>query len=225
MEVTVYVTEVFWPDREPEKHEFCNTCYAEAEAERSERFRARFNAPTIPDIDPERMTALEYLDACERAVRNGPNNPVIRRLMNDLAKHPAAQQRLAFEMLPIIWQRLEAGQDAGPSMTMMLTVAGVFWGQLERQRSEEYASWAEKIIFRCYERSGSGTEALHMGGYGYQIGASVMLMALHKVDPLRFARVLETLKGISSERGLDSRWEILAKAEKLISAKKPPIGS
>jgi len=227
-DVTVYVTEVFWPGDEPEKHEFCDVCYAEAEAERSERFRASFYPPTIPAIDPSRMTALEYLDACERAVRNRPDRIELTRLMTELAKQPAAHQRLVFETLPIIWRRLAGEEGTGRSIYILLMVAGRICAPLqplEPQPSEEYAAWAEKIILRCYERSGPGTEALPKDCYAYRFGVLVMLAALHKVDPKRTAALFEALKWNCLERGPDLRWEILAKMEKLIAAKKQPANS
>lgn len=214
-EATVYVTLIAWPPGRPGSHEFCGSCHASAEAERVKAYNSQPSNPLPADV--EHISALDYLEAGECARRNGVDGPAFKHIRNELSHLPATRERLAFEMLPLIWQSLEHGEEPA----WQTSLAGSCWGSIQPGRRPEYTGWLEKIILRIFELRNEFSTPV--GEHGpFSLSLSMMLIALGKVDRARFTSVVQTLKDRGGEARLDPRWRVIAQAEARISRPEPP---
>jgi len=214
-EATVYVTLIAWSPGQHWNHEFCDSCHASAEAERVKAYNSQPSNPLPSDV--ANISALDYLEAGECARQDGVEGPAFKHIQNELRDLPATRERLAFEMLPLIWQSLERGEEPA----WQTSLAGSCWGSIQAERLPEYTAWLEKIILRIFElRKGFTTP---VGGHGpFSLSLSMMLIALGKVDRARFTWVVQTLKDRGGDARLDPRWRVIVQAEARISRSEPP---
>jgi hypothetical protein len=121
---------------------------------------------------------------------------------------PKTRQRLAFEMLPLVWQTLERGEEP----VCAAVFASCAWGSIEAEQMPEYIMWLEKIAIRCFELRGQlpSPQREHAP---FTLSLRGMLIALGKVDPARFKVLLETLKSKCDEADLNSRRKLLLGVE------------
>jgi hypothetical protein len=161
-------------------------------------------------MNVEQITALAYLDAADRAARNGIDKPRFGQLVEDLKRFPKTQQRLAFELLAIASQSVEQRCDPGQFIGM----AAAFSGSVEAQRLPEYTMTFEKIMFAYFEvlgRPGTRIEGVHPFVLTFVLGLSI----IRKFDPNRFLVLVEILKSQCSDP--DPRGQIITEAEQIVS--------
>ena len=171
-------------------------------------YNSQPNSPLSANV--ERISALEYLEAGAKAERNGVDKPAFKHIQDELERLPMARQRLTFEMLQLVWQSLERGEEPG----LGAVFGGSYWSAIEPQRSSEYRVWLEKIILRSFElRSRLSNPPGDDGPFGMIL--STMLIALGKVDRSRFSAILENLKRRGGEEKLDPRWKVIARVAEL----------
>src|SRR6266542_985499 len=144
-EATVHLTLVVGASAETTRHDFCDSCYPSAEAERVKTYNSQPCNPLPLDI--ENISALDYLEASAKAARNGADKPAFKHISQQLKQLPMTRQRLAFEMLPLAWQSLERGEEPGWTAGF----AGCCWGVIEPAQMYEYTTWLERIIVRSFE--------------------------------------------------------------------------
>ena len=189
-DATVYLTIVGGSATESATHNFCESCYPAVESERARNYNTGPVSPLPTNV--ENITAAEYLEAAEKADCNGADKPAFRHIQEELRQHPEAQQRLAREMLPTIWNCLEQG-IAPP---IPAEAAGWFFHANPSRGLSENIAWLEKCILRCFElqsqKQGRFVKAL-----------LTMLMTLWRIDRPRFTAMMETLRNQAGESGRD----------------------
>ena len=208
-EATVHLTVVVGSSAEATKHNYCDSCYPAAEAQRVKTYNRQPDNPLPTDV--EHITALEYLEASARAVRNGADKPAFKHINEALKRFPKTRQRLVFEMLNLAWQSLERGEDPRQEAGF----AGCCRDSIEAERMPEYITWLERIVIRCFElRSQLPNPETAHGPFA--LTPSLMLISLGKVDRARFSALVEDLKNQCSESQLDWRRKVLSRATKLV---------
>ncbi len=155
-------------------------------------------------MDVNQITALEFLEAEQKAARNGIDKPPFRRLLSELQNLPKAQQRLAFEFLAMAWRALNSAGDPG-----QLIAWSTFYAKaIEQQKLQEYLFWLEKIILRCFERL-KDLQIPFDGSCPYSLVLWSALPFLHRTHPDKFRVVLDALKRQCGEEDGDLRWRLV----------------
>ena len=208
-EATVHATVVLWGSVDSPQHAFCESCYESAEAEKVRRYNPGGNTP--PPRDVENISASEYLEAGARAARNGVDKPAFMFINEQLAHLPGTRERLAFEMLILACRSLDRGEDPGWAAGFAACCAGV----IDPRRQPEYVAGLERIILRAFELRKRLENP--PGRHGpFVLTLSSMLIALGKVDKARFLTLVAELKHQGGEAELDPRWEVIARAERMV---------
>jgi len=195
------------------RHSFCEGCYPSTEPGRKHLTAGwtSYEQPPKPLPLPaqiELITVSGYLDAAAKARINGADKPVFDHINSQLEKMPQTQRRLVFELLPLIWRSLESGDDA-----MELVIFTARWSRsITSHAVAEYASWVEKISFRCFELLGQRSDAPR-DPFMLSMSLCWMLRSLSRVDRDRFANVFKSLKMQCGDANHDTRLEILASVE------------
>jgi hypothetical protein len=207
-DATVHVTLVAWPLAEPASHDFCESCYTEAEAARARSYASQPSAP-LP-VNVEQITASEYLEASARGVANSADSPALKHIHRELKRLPATRERLALKILTMAAQSLDRGDDHYD----LIGLGGCFGRSIRSQRLPEYTALLEKIVFRSFELLSQFPNP--PSEHPFAFGLSLAVLALRHADQHRFTTVLETLKGQCAEGAQENRRRILADLERSI---------
>jgi hypothetical protein len=154
-------------------------------------------------MDCTSISALDYLNAARRALRNSDDRLAFRRLNEDLERLPATAERLAFEFLALASAAVEDGADPARLTLFAVRLSG-FMG---RQRLPEYWTHFDKLLVCCLERIGTGDDV------GPALTSKLALAHLRINDPERFRAVVEELRRSFGGPGDDLRGRILAEAD------------
>jgi hypothetical protein len=148
------------------------------------------------------MTATEYLEAVAAAMVNGADKPPLQHIEQELEKLPGVRERLVLELLPIVWQTLDAVQ--GPEMFAVFFITRS--AAITPDHLAEYKLWTERIAQRTFELLGGRTSCRDK----VPLDAVLRLIVtpLRKCDPDGFTSLLETLYGQCRDAG-DTRRELL----------------
>jgi len=158
----------------------------------------------------EHITALEYLDAANRAAVNGVDRIPFAQTLKELERFPGTKQRLAFEFLAMAWRALELKDD--PSG--LVTLAACSTRSIEEPRRAEFATSMEKIVLRYFEilgQLGNHPNGIHPFVLTFTIGLS----AIRAFDQKRCYGLLNELKGHCGDS--DPRRAIIIEAEQILS--------
>ena len=64
-------------------------------------------------MNVENMTAIQYVEAEEKAKQNGSDKLVLAQIHEELDKMPSKQEQLAFELLHLASTVLDSGRNPG----------------------------------------------------------------------------------------------------------------
>jgi len=146
-------------------------------------------------MDIEHITAAAFLDAAARSHGGVRETSSFRHMTTALKCSPKAQQRLAFELLPIACNAMEGTSDrycASAQSTWVLGFTRCFSESIEPRRLPEYAAWLERIIFRCFELL---EPAERPGGtVPFEFTLELACDELKRVDMGRLRAVMEAMK-------------------------------
>ena len=149
----------------------------------------------------ECITAVDYLNAQDKAQRNGADKPAFKRIQEDLKRLPKTQERLAFELLEIAGLALRRGKNPRNAALPALELCR----SISEERLSDYIADVDSMAVQCFELMD------HCRDNRFTFTFLTSLLVLRTLDTQRLNSLLEKLKTASEEH--EPRRKLLAHAE------------
>jgi hypothetical protein len=146
----------------------------------------------------ENVTAAQYFQLQKKAAENSADKPAFKELVDHLRGTPRLRERLIFEILGMVWQKLLRGEDPG-----LLIVPAISWSDyLSPERLLEYLTTLERIAVEAFKLMES---AKHTPGAfpPFYVCLNDSLRLLRRRNPARFKEIITKLD-LENSNGTES---------------------